>query len=185
MELDFSDPGKVRFYMNSYTDKVLEEYCGYLGKPASTPASDFLFDVRPDESQKLPPEAHARLFHHFVVQLLFLSTRVQRDIKTAVEFLTTRVRAPDDDDWGKLGRVMRYLAGLPYLPLTLEADKGLDVVMCWWVDTSFAVHADFKGHSGLALSFGKGAIIDASKKQRINTRSTTECELVGFDDTMP
>ena len=155
MELDFSESGKVKFSMNSYVNKVLEEYCGYLGKPASTPASEFLFGARPDESRKLLPEAQARMFHRVVVQLLFLSTRVRRDIKTAVAFLTTRVRAPDDDDWGKLGRVMRYLAGLPYLPLTLEADKGLDIVMRWWVDTSFAVHADFKGHSGLALSFGK------------------------------
>ena len=67
MELDFSDSGKVKFTMNSYVDKVLEEYCGYLGKPASTPASDFLFDVRPDDTRKLLPEVQARLFHRFVV----------------------------------------------------------------------------------------------------------------------
>ena len=32
---------------------------------------------------------------------------------------------------------------------------------------------------------GKGAVTDLSKKQKINTRSSIEAELVGVDDAMP
>ena len=73
------------------------------------------------------PEEQACLFHRYVVQLLFLSTRVRRDTKTAVAFLTTRVKSPDKDDWGKLGRVMRYLTGCSDLPLVGMDPKSLEV----------------------------------------------------------
>ncbi len=38
-------------------------------------------------------------FHHTGEKLLFLSTRVQRDIQVAVAVLTTTVKSPVDDDW--------------------------------------------------------------------------------------
>ena len=55
-------------------------------------------------------------------------------------------------------------------------------VIKWWIDASFAVHPDFKSHSGLTMSFGGGAPITGSQKQKLNTRSSTEAELVGVDD---
>jgi hypothetical protein len=35
------------------------------------------------------------------------------------------------------------------------------------------------------MSLGRGAIIGMSKKQKLNTKSSTECELVGVDDASP
>jgi hypothetical protein len=35
------------------------------------------------------------------------------------------------------------------------------------------------------MSLGKGSVIGMSKKQKINTRSSTESELVGADDAIP
>ena len=58
------------------------------------------------------------------------------DIQTAVAFLTTHVTAPDEDDYKKLARVMRYLRGTKTMPLTLEADN-LQLVK-WWIDGAFA-----------------------------------------------
>lgn len=55
----------------------------------------------------------------------------------------------------------------------------------WHVDASFAVHPDMKSHTGMTYSMGKGSVIDASKKQKMNTRSSTEAELVGVDNAMP
>jgi hypothetical protein len=54
----------------------------------------------------------------------------------------------------------------------------------WYVDASFAVHPDLKSHTGVAMTAGKGAIINVSRKQNINTRSSTEAELVGGDNAM-
>ena len=68
------------------------------------------------------------------------------------------------------------------MPLILEAD-GMSV-MKWWVDASFAVHPDMRGHTGGALTMGKGAILSTSTRQKLNTKSSTESELVGVDDMM-
>ena len=43
---------------------------------------------------------------------------------------------------------------------------------------------DMKGHSGYGMSFGKGAVLSYSQKQKINTKSSTESELVGMDDAL-
>jgi hypothetical protein len=54
-----------------------------------------------------------------------------------------------------------------------------------FVDVSFAVHPDMKSHTGGGASFGRGIIMSQSKKQKINTSSTTESEVVGVSDYLP
>jgi hypothetical protein len=56
--------------------------------------------------------------------------------------------------------------------------------MRWWIDASFAVHRDMKSHSGLTMLMGKGSIISSSTRQKMDTKSSTEAELVGVDDGM-
>ena len=75
---------------------------------------------------------------------------------------------------------MKYLNGIKDLVLTLHADK-LNILK-WYVDTSFAVHADFKSHTGVAMTMGKGAVMSMSRKQKLNTKSSTISELVGAED---
>lgn len=69
------------------------------------------------------------------------------------------------------------------MPLILRAD-GASLTKLWWVDGSFAVHPNMRGQSGGCLSLGKGMISGRSTKQKINTRSSTETELVAADDFM-
>jgi hypothetical protein len=69
------------------------------------------------------------------------------------------------------------------MPLILKADS-LDIVK-WWVDVSYATHGNCKGHTGATMSMGTGSITGISKKQKINTRSSTESELVGVHDVAP
>ncbi len=44
---------------------------------------------------------------------------------------------------------------------------------------------DTCGYTGGGLTMGRGFPISASTKQKLNTRSSTESELVGVDDMMP
>jgi len=52
------------------------------------------------------------------------------------------------------------------------------------VDAAFAVHRDFKSHSGglVLLHEDGGGIAAGSTRQKINTRSSTVAELVAVDD---
>ncbi len=49
----------------------------------------------------------------------------------------------------------------------------------------FAVHPNVHGHTGGGLIMRRGFSITASTKQKLNTRSSIESELVGVDDMMP
>jgi hypothetical protein len=55
----------------------------------------------------------------------------------------------------------------------------------WWVDASYAVHPDMKSHTGGVFSLGKGGIFGTSTRQKINTKSSTEAELVGVAEVLP
>ena len=58
-------------------------------------------------------------------------------------------------------------------------------VIKWWVDASFDVHPDYKGHTGAMMSMGSGSIMEIYQKQKINRRGSTESEIVGAYDALP
>ena len=64
----------------------------------------------------------ARQFHCTVEQLLFLCKRARPDIEPLVSFLTTRVRDPDEDDWGNLKHGLKYLKGTLYMKSHMSAE---------------------------------------------------------------
>ena len=183
MTIDFSAMGKVKISMIGYINDMLEAVPELINKEGecATPASDHLFTVSPD-AKKLDSN-DADMFHHNTAKLLFLCKRARPDIQTAVAFLCTRVQQPDTDDYKKLARVMRYLRNTADMPLTLEADELY--VLKWWVDASYAVHPDMRSHTGGAMSLGKGVVFGTSTRQKLNTKSSTEAELVGVNDVMP
>ena len=78
---------------------------------------------------------------------------------------------------------MSYLKEIKNLVLTLEAEKYY--ILTWYIDASYAVHNNMKSHTGAVLTMGKGAVYRRSTKQKINTKSSTEADLVGIDDILP
>ena len=180
MMLDFSLPGKVQIKMEDYISNMLAALPADMAGVATTPAAEHLFKI--NDTPTHLTDADAMLFHHNVAKLLFLCKRARPDLQTAVAFLSTRVKQPDHDDYKKLARAMKYLRNTITLPLTLEADD-LQLVH-WWIDGAFATHRDMRSHTGGAMSLGKGVIYGTSTRQKLNTRSSTEAELVAVDDCM-
>jgi hypothetical protein len=68
------------------------------------------------------------------------------------------------------------------MPLTLEGTNMR--IIKWWVDASYAVHPDMRSHTGATMSLDKGSIYSTSTRQKLNTKSSTEAELVGVSDAM-
>ena len=52
------------------------------------------------------------------------------------------------------------------------------------MDAVYAVHNDCRGHTVARMSLGQGMALSYSWKQKINTKSSTEVELVGVDDSL-
>ena len=65
------------------------------------------------------------------------------DAQTAIAFLTTRVRNPDEGDCKKLRIMLGYLKRTIKLPQILQAD-GINVIK-WWVDALYAAHDVMRG----------------------------------------
>jgi hypothetical protein len=162
MTLDFSVKGKVKVIMKDYIQDMLDELPTDMDGASATPAGEHLFTV--NEHPVPLDEATSQMFHTNTAKLLFLSKQARPDVQTTVAYLTTRVRAPDEDDYKKLSRVVKYLRGSIDKILTLEAD-AMHLVK-WWVDASFAVHHDMKSHTGATMSLGKGSVYSTSVRHR-------------------
>ena len=108
--------------------------------------------------------------------------RAQPDLQLAIAYLCTRVKAPVADNLRKLGRVFQYTRNTISIPLILGWD-GLGKIY-WSADAAFAVHSDMRSHSGCVMSLGQDALVLQSNKQKLNTKSSMESEIVGVDDCM-
>ena len=178
MNIDFSQCGMVKIDMISYIGKIINDFPEKVTGHTSSPAADHFFKVRSATNAKLLLEDQATAYHHTLAQLLFLS-RVRRDIQMTVAFLTTRVKSPDKDDWGKLKWVLKYIQTTCSLPLSLFAES---LSMIIYVDALHQTHYDCKGHTGSLVTFGKGDATSSSIKQKIRSKSSTESELIGLYD---
>ena len=76
--------------------------------------------------------------------------------------------------------MIQYLRGSIDMPLILLAHSV--PIPKWWVDGSHATHPNMCGHTGGCMLLEKRMSISTSTKQKLNTRSSTESELVAADD---
>ena len=182
IKFDFRPKGKVAIDMTKYMGQMVIDFEKKytLNETANTPAANDLFGNVP-ESPKLDKEMRED-FHTFSAKGLFAAKRGRPDTGTAISVLTTRVRSPSADDWNKLVRYMQYVKRTRNDILTLSADNLH--VLKWYVDASFAVHPDFKSHTGGVMTMGEGATQAISIKQKMNTRSSCHSELVATDDVI-
>jgi hypothetical protein len=81
----------------------------------------------------------------------------------------------------KLQRVVRYLRANDKEGMCLQPDTVLQAY--GWVDASFAVHHDMRSHTGAVLGLGKGPFWAKSSVQKLNSKSSTEAELIGASDS--
>jgi hypothetical protein len=93
---------------------------------------------------------------------------MSHDIQTAVSFLTTRVKDPDEDDWGKLIRVLKYLNRTRYMKLILSADE-MNFTIHWYIDGLHHVHENSRRQIGCIMMMGKGAVFSSFNKMKCNT----------------
>jgi hypothetical protein len=178
MILDYSVQGKLKVNMEYYIDAMIEEFPYEVKAVKSTPWNDKLFKINED-AKKLDDKRKA-ILHTFVMKAMFLCKRARPDITTAISFLSTRVKDPNEGDWDKFVRVLGFLKHTKEDILTLEADNTQ--TLTWHIDAAFAVHHDMRSHTGATFTLGKGAIMADSTKQKVNSRSSTESELNGIDD---
>jgi hypothetical protein len=181
MKISFNKDGTVAVRMRDYVEEALSKFDERIGHSAATPARRTLFSINP-KSEPLG-KARSEVFHSIMAKLLYVSKCSHLDIKLAITFLWMRVSCSMVQDWSKLKGVLEYSNGTLDKFLELGADDM--GIMETWVDASYAVHLNMKSHTGGAVSFGRGAVMSKSSKQKLNTKSYKEAELVGASDYLP
>ncbi|CAM9111465.1 unnamed protein product, partial [Ectocarpus fasciculatus] len=179
MVFEMSGEGRAKVSMIEYLKNVLK--FAEIDGTAATPATSKLFEVS-DDAAKLNRK-EAKKFHTIVAKLLYMSKRTRIDIMTAVSFLCTRVREPTVEDLAKLTRVLKYLNGTIDHYIILSISDDLKVIV--YVDASFGIHMDGKGHTGIFITLGIGPIYCRSSKQKSVSASTSEAELITLGEAYP
>jgi len=182
MEVEFIGDGKVTFFQKDHLLEAIAAFGEDVSTPVTSAAKKNLFSV--NEGDTSLDEAKSDIFHSVTQKLLFVAKRSRPDIQPALSFLCTRVQKSSVTDWEKLKRLLQFINCTIDEKLTLSADKGL-TFMKTWVDASYAVHPNMRGHTGGCLALGRGMLHSRSSKQKLNTKSSTECEVVGTSDYLP
>ena len=181
MNISFHDDGTASIKMKDYIKEAIIHIGEDITRSATTPAKKNLFEIKEDSVPLT--DAGREIFHSVVAKLLYVLKRGRLDIQLPIAFLCTRVSCSTEQDWSKLKRTLEYLRGTLDDFVTFGADDMCK--MQTWVDASYAVHEDMKSHTGGVVSFGRGAAMSKSSKQKLNTKSSTEAELVGASDYLP
>jgi len=173
--------GKVILEMASYLSECIKSFGESITSSAATPANKSLMSI--NESAKKLSDEKRELFHHIVQKLLHICKRTRLDLQVAIGFLCTRVRSPTTQDWLKLRRVLQYVHGTLDLKRVVSIDNFARIDI--FVDASHGAHADYRGQTGGCMKMGAGILHGRSSKQGLNSKSSTESELIGVSDYMP
>ena len=77
---------------------------------------------------------------------------------------------------------MEYIRATAYLPLILRSGGGGIKI---YIDGAHAVHHGMGGHAGTCTTAGKGTLFASSTKDKLNTTSPTESEIVSVGEELP
>lgn len=161
MMFDYSKKGEVQIQMKNYVKDMIDSFPKKLKTTdtALTAASNNLFE---DNKGKTLDKEKKEIFHKIVAKGLFLAKRARPDILLTIAVLSTRVARPTELEWNKVKRLIKYWNGRRNKKLTIRADK-LNVIKKWYVYMAFAVHPDFKSHTGMVMMMGDGALQESKR----------------------
>ena len=177
MNIDFSEPGSIKFDMIPYISKILtnfpEKITGgclphlllitCLRYAPHTRRLSFLRSRPVPSITQLLNCCFSCVFEVIFNQRSLFSPHVSNNLT-----------------WGKLKKLLKCLNSTCKLLLTLFADSL--TTLHWYVDASHQTHDECKGHTGSILTFGKGATTSSSTKHNIPSKSSTESEIISLYD---
>ena len=161
--------------MVDYIENMLETVSEEIKGVSATPAAHYPFDISKDAIKF--SRTNADLFHYYVAQLVYLSNQARLEMKLVVPFLCTIFIELDIYKYKSLTWLTKYIQCTIGLPLILSIDKYGNIK--WYFDAVFPVHKDMSSHNGGSVTMGTGGACVKSRNQKLNTKSSTESDLVG------
>ena len=105
IRIDYSISRKLAFTMFDYLeDVIVEDNKDLKNSCLYYPGNDSLMEIA--YSSPSLPTKDAKLFHCHLARLLFASKRARPNIQVYVAILCTKVKAPTEQDYKKLGKIL-------------------------------------------------------------------------------
>jgi hypothetical protein len=166
----------IKVSQHGYIKDLLQKHgSDKLSKFPRTPASPSLC-VHDSNS----PSCDKTKFLSLTMSLMYLARFTRADILMPVSYLATRSSNPTVEDYSKLMRIVKYVAGTKDTCLTF---KPTDMILKVYADASHNMHSDGRGQAGIIITLGSAPIFSRSFKIKSTTRSSTESELVALEDS--
>ena len=152
---------------------MLKTFSEELTGKVLTPAANDLFFAG---AGGLLRDSQREIFHSIVAKGIFVAKRSGPDIGPTIAVLSGQVRAPNNDDWEDLRRLLNYLKRTIDEHVMVRID-GIFQVTKWYVDATFTVHPYFKSHtcensSYLLISYARtGAQLHVRVHQEVRIRA--------------
>ena len=181
IKIRFPRDGTVGIKVDNYLRDAFDAFGEPLTRKVATPALKDLLNI--DMSSPRLSDDRAARFRRVVGILQWACKRGRPDVDLPIAFLRSRVDFCTEQDWKKLRRLLLFLQD------TIDDERIIGAAdlreLFTYIDASHAVHDNMRGHTGGLMSFGRGVFHSRSTKQRINTGSSTESEVVGVHEYLP
>ena len=184
---DYSETGYVKVSQTGMIQEIVvrrekfhtDRGTKLTGIPKS-PGAPYLFDRTPDGTRLNTKEAEQ--FWTDTASLAWASTRAHPALVTAIGELSRHVTDPTTEDSGKLDRAISFAKSVRDVPLRLKCTLPPQVTVS--IDAAFANRNDMRSTSGTCVTLGVGYFIASSKLQKLNSKSSTEAEIIAVSDGM-
>ena len=167
-EIHISQPALIDDLCNTPTDKT------YV-----SPANTNIFEKSTDDNNNSINPVDEKQFVSKLMKILYAATKSRYDLLFPTAVLATKCSKPDTTDSIKLNRIYGYLKGTKHQKLII---KPRNTQLTLWADASHGVHLDKRSHTGIIVELGGAPILVESSKQKMNSHSSTESELISLND---
>jgi hypothetical protein len=137
----------------------------------SVPAVPALLKQKSTESPISPKK-----YLSIVMTLMYLALHTRPDILIPVTYLATKSSKPSAEYYSDAVRIVAYVANTKHF--SMQFSSSASMLPSIFADASHLLHSDARGHGGIILSLGSAPILTKSYKLKLNTKSSTESELV-------
>jgi hypothetical protein len=112
--------------------------------------------------------------------LFYIGKKIRADILFPVAYLATECSSPTSDHMQKALRILSYLKGTADLQLIHNCNSDSLSKIFAFIDASYAIHKDMKGHTGAFFTdMSNNPFFWSSSKQKMMGKSSTDTEIIG------
>ena len=171
------------FTIRYNTSLYIEELCAKYGVTEGSEMPYTSGFLKNDLEAK--PMENVTKYKSLVMALFYVAKKTRPDILFPVAYLATEASNPTHEHMAKALMVLSYLFETKDMEMTHCCNGEDPRRLLAFVDASYAIHKDMKGHTG-ALIFDEllNLFFSSSSKHKMMGKSSTDAEIIGAHATM-